>query len=52
VRKTIEDIVRLIVKNKSIEVKSIDLYMWMLLHLNEDFDDDLLQEATSLLVDL
>jgi len=30
----------------------IDIYMEMLLHLDEDFDDDLLQEAITLLVDL
>jgi len=29
-----------------------DTYMTMLLHLNEDFDDDLLQDAMEMLVDL
>jgi hypothetical protein len=27
-------------------------YLQFLLHLNEDFDDDLLQDAMSLLIDL
>ena len=30
----------------------IDIYMEMFLHLDEDIDDDLLQEAITLLVDL
>jgi hypothetical protein len=29
-----------------------DIYMTMLLHLNDDFDDDLLQDAMEILVDL
>jgi hypothetical protein len=35
---------------EAVELK--DLYLWFLLGLNEDFDDDLLQEAQELLVDL
>jgi hypothetical protein len=35
---------------KVIPVK--DRYMYLLLHLNEDFDDDLLLDAIRLLVDL
>ena len=29
-----------------------DMYMHMLLHINEDFDDDLLQDTMGILVDL
>ena len=44
--------VKQVIQNKHLEVRMIDIYMEMLLHLDEDFDDDLLQEAITLLVDL
>jgi len=51
-KKIIENLVKQVIQNKHLEVRMIDIYMEMLLHLDEDFDDDLLQEAITLLVDL
>jgi hypothetical protein len=33
-------------------VPTKEIYMMLLLHLNEDFDDDLLQDAIEALIDL
>ena len=52
VRETIDGFVRRVMREKHLEAREMDLYMNMLLHINEDFDDDLLQETIGLLVDL
>jgi len=51
-KKIIENLVKQVIQNKHLEVRMIDIYMEMFLHLDEDIDDDLLQEAITLLVDL
>ena len=44
--------VRTITKSKVDVIPKKDVYMNMLLHINEDFDDDLLRDTMDLLVDL
>jgi hypothetical protein len=50
-KKVVDRFVRRVMERQHLEVKAMDIYMEMLLHINEDFDDDLLQETIELLVD-
>jgi hypothetical protein len=48
-RETLNEVVLAIARAKVTEMPLQDVYLSFLLQLNEDFDDDLLQEAVALL---
>jgi hypothetical protein len=52
VEETIREFIIKIIRSKVDCMSLKDTYMMMLLHINEDFDDDLLQDAMETLVDL
>jgi hypothetical protein len=52
VRETFRNFIRKIIESKVEVIPLKDLYMNMLLCVNEDFDDDLLQDAIQMLVDI
>jgi hypothetical protein len=52
VRETFRKFIRKIIESKVDVIPLKDLYMNMLLCVNEDFDDDLLHDAMEMLVDI